>query len=99
MRAFVCEVDHHGLRRLLPEDLPPIEELGRLARASARRPAALVWALLDEPDADDLRAEFDAGRHRDACGLLLNRAVELLSLGAAMPATTRATPATPPRAG
>ena len=99
MKAFVCELDTSGLRRLLPEDLLPVEELGRLARGSARRPAALVWVLLDEPDAEDLRAEFDAGRHHDAGGLLLNRAVELLSLGAAMPASTRATPATPPRAG
>ena len=101
MRAFVCEVDHHGLRRLLPEDLLPAEELRRLARGSAPRPTAVVWALLDEPDAEALRAEVDAGRHHDACGLLLNRAVELLPLGAVVPVAASARPAanTPSRAG
>ena len=43
----------------------------------------LVWALLTDDDAEDLRADVDAGRHAEACGLLLNRAVELISLGAA----------------
>jgi hypothetical protein len=83
MRAFVCELDHHGLRRLLPEDLLPAEELRRLARNPAPRPAAVVWVLLEDRDAEDLRAEIAAGRHREAGNLLLNRAVELLSLAAA----------------
>lgn len=82
MRGFVCELDQHGLRRLLPEDLLPAEELGRLARRTDERPTAIVWALLEELDAEDLRVELSAGRHRAACGLLLNRAVEILSLGA-----------------
>jgi hypothetical protein len=83
MRAFVCEVDYHGLRQLLPEDLLPADELGRLARDSSRRRLAVVWALLREPDAEDLRADVGAGRHHDALGTLLNRAVEILPLGAA----------------
>src|SRR5262249_56142555 len=87
MRAFVCEVDHHGLRRLLPEDLLPPEELLRLARGPAPRQTAVVWALLHDPDSEALRAEVDSGRHHDACGLLLNRAVELLPVGAAVPET------------
>src|SRR4051794_12464110 len=82
MRAFVCELDHHGLRRLLPEDLLPAEELSRLARAPRPPLTAVVWALLHEPDAEDLRAEVGSGRHHDACDLLLNRAVELIPLGA-----------------
>lgn len=82
MKAFVCELDQHGLRRLTPEHLLSAEELGRLVRRAAPRPTAVVWALLEEPDAEDLRAEFGAGHHRDACGTLLNRAVELLPIGA-----------------
>jgi hypothetical protein len=87
MKAFVCEFDPSGLRRLLPESLLSAEELRRLARAPARRgrPAAVVWALLNDEDAEDLRAEVEAGRPRDACGLLLNRAVELLPIAAAVP--------------
>jgi hypothetical protein len=87
MRAFVCEIDHHGLRRLLPEDLLPVEELRRLARASSDRPPAFVWVLVEEPDVEDLRSRVGARRHGDAIGLLLNRAVEILLLGAAVPAT------------
>jgi hypothetical protein len=82
MRAFVCEVDYQGLHDFLPEHLLPAEELARLARAPRRRSSAVIWALLDEADADDVRAEVGAGRHRDACGLLLNRAVEILPIAA-----------------
>ncbi|MFO0888335.1 MAG: hypothetical protein U0790_04210 [Isosphaeraceae bacterium] len=85
MRAFVCEIDHHGLRRLLPEYLLPAEELGGLARAPSRRSSAIVWALLEETDAEAVRAELGAGRRREACDLLLDRAVELLPLEAALP--------------
>lgn len=85
MRAYVCEVDQHGLRQFLPEDLLPDEELRRLAWITATRPTKLVWALLDEDDAEDLRARLRAGRYCAACGLLLNRAVELRSLAHAAP--------------
>ena len=88
MRAFVCEIDHHGLRRLLPEDLLPTEELARLARIPSRRPATVAWALLDEPAAEALREDVRAGRHREACGSLLNRAVGLVSLATIAPGTT-----------
>ena len=85
MRAFVCEVDHRGLRRFLPEPLIPAEELARLARVPSPRSSAVVWALLEEPDAEALRTEVDAGRLRDACDLLLDRAVEILPIAAAVP--------------
>jgi hypothetical protein len=84
MRAFVCEIDHHGLRRLLPEDILSAEELHRLARVPSRRPLAVVWALLEERDAEDLRAEVEAGRCQDALGTLLNRAIELIHVAAAL---------------
>jgi hypothetical protein len=85
MKAFVCEIDTQGLRRVLPEGILPAGELSRLARGSSRRPSSLVWALLDEPDAEALRVEVGSGRNREACGLLLNRAVELLPIAAALP--------------
>jgi hypothetical protein len=79
MRAFICEIDHHRLHRLLPEDLLPAEDLHRLARG----PLAVVWALLKVPDAEDLRAEVEAGHCQDALAILLNRAVELIHVAAA----------------
>jgi hypothetical protein len=86
MRAFVCEVDGHGPRRLVPKDLLPGDEPVRYARAQFPRLAATAaWARLADGDADDLRADVHAGRHREACLLLLNRAVELVSLGAVPP--------------
>lgn len=85
MMAFVCEVDHTGLRRLVPEDLVPGDELLRLARRRASRPTTLVWALLHNRDAETIRSRVAAGGHADARGLLLNQAVELISLGAATP--------------
>jgi hypothetical protein len=83
MRAFICEVDHRGLHTFLPEHLLPADEMARLSRVPCGRSCAVVWALLEEADADALRAEIGAGRHREACGTLLNRAIELLPLAAA----------------
>ncbi len=85
MRAFVCQVDHYGLRRFLPEDLLPAEELDRLARFASRRPTTLAWALLDEDAAEDVHKQLRAGRCREACGALLNRAARLVSLHAVAP--------------
>lgn len=89
MRTFLCEISSNGLRRLTPEELIPRDEVNRLARDSSRSPNTHFWTLLAEDDAEDLRADIDAGRHAEACGTLLNRAVEILSLGAA-PGMTRA---------
>ena len=61
--------------------------LGRYARRWFAGPTTVVWALLEEDDAEAVRTEVSAGHHGDACGLLLNRAVELLSLGAIAPRT------------
>ncbi len=89
MRAFVCEVDHAGLRRFLPEDEVPFNLRSHRERAWLARPTSLVWALLAEADAEDLRADVDSGRHAEACGLLLNRALELIALGDAAPGSAR----------
>jgi hypothetical protein len=88
MKAILGEVSQHGLR-LLPADVDPRSLLAAHAAGPHARPTTLLWALLADADAEDLRAEVHAGRHREACGLLLNRAVELLSLGAAAGTTTR----------
>ena len=48
----------------------------------------MAWTLLNDGDAESIRSEVAAGHHDVACGLLLNRAIELLSLAAAMPETT-----------
>jgi hypothetical protein len=88
MRAFVGEIDQDGLRRFVPEELVRDDPRGHSAQTQPARPTTLVWALLDDQDAEAVRAEVHAGRHRDACGLLLNRAVELISLGAAASGTT-----------
>jgi hypothetical protein len=85
MMVFVCEVDHHGLRRLRPEDLLPAEDLDSLSRGRSHEPTAVVRALLEEPDAEDLRTEVAAGRHHEACGLLVNRAVELTTISVSVP--------------
>src|SRR5262245_59474976 len=85
MRAFVAVADHTGLRRLVPEDAVPAAVLRGYARGRFRRPMTVAWVLLDPGDAEAIRAAVGAGRHRDACGLLLNYAVELLLLAAANP--------------
>jgi hypothetical protein len=89
MKAIVGEVDIFGLRRLLPDDTDPSTLWPSDPAARPAQPTTLVWALLDEDAAEDLRAEVHAGRHREACGLLLNRAVELISLAAAAPRPRR----------
>jgi hypothetical protein len=55
---------------------------------SSARPSTLIWTRLDDQDAEAVRAEIDAGRHRAAGGLRLDRAVELISLAAAATGTT-----------
>ena len=81
MRAFVCEIDQTGLRRLISEEFVPRGVRPWLARTSA--PMTVIWALLAEDDAEAIRTEVAAARPEHACGLLLNRAVELISLAAA----------------
>ena len=88
MRAFLCEVDATGLRRLLPEDVLAGDRVCSYIRHRFARPTTLAWTLLEDGDAESIRSEVAAGRHEAACGLLLNRAIELLSLAAALPETT-----------
>ena len=85
MRAYAGTVDHSGLRWFLPEEVIPRELLQHAVRAGWTHSATAVWALLADEDAEAIRADLCAGRHGDACNLLLNRAVELLSLLSVLP--------------
>ena len=85
MRAYVGLVDPSGLRRFLPEDAIPRDLLRQLIRGWFSRTTAVVRAAVAQEDAEAVRREREAGYHRDACNLLLNRAVELLPLVSAPP--------------
>jgi hypothetical protein len=81
MRAYLGQIDHSGLRRFLSEDAIPSEMVGQLAREWSSSSTAAVRALLADEDAEALRSELRAGDHGQACSLLLDRAVEVLTLG------------------
>ena len=85
MRAYAGTVDQRGLRWFLPEEVIPRELLRHAVRADGTHATTAVWALLADEDAEAIRADLSAGRHRDACNRLLNRAVELLSLLSVLP--------------
>src|SRR5436189_264428 len=72
----------HALLRHAGSMAHPRAGLRRLGRRWPPCTKTVVWILLDDRDAEALRMEVDAGRHRRACGLLLNWAVELITLGA-----------------
>jgi hypothetical protein len=93
MRAFLCEVDETGLRRFLTEDVLAGDGVRGYLRHRFARPTTVAWTLLDG-DAESIRSAVAAGHHEAACGLLLHRAIELLSLAATLPETTL--PAWPP---
>ena len=88
MRAFICEVDETGLRRLLSEDMIAGDGVRGYTRHRFARPTTVAWTLLDDGDAESIRSAVAAGHPEAACGLLLNRAIELLSLAAALPEAT-----------
>jgi hypothetical protein len=88
MRAFICEVDETGLRRLLSEDVFAGDGRRCSTRDRFARPTTVVWILLDESHVESIRSKVAAGHHGAACGLLLNRAIELLPNAPAMPETT-----------
>ena len=85
MRDYAGTVDQRGLRWFLPEDVIPRELLRHTVVAGLTRSTTAVWALVADEDAEAIRADLSAGRHRDAYNLLLNRAVELLSLLSVLP--------------
>jgi hypothetical protein len=74
-----------GLRWFLPEEVVPRELLQQCVGAGLSRSTTAVWALVADEDAEAIRADLSAGQYRDACNLLLNRAVELLPLSSGSP--------------
>ena len=85
MRAYAAAVDQMGLRWFLPEEVIPRELLRHSVGSGLSRSTTAVWALVADEDAEAIRADLNAGRHHDACNVLLNRAVELLSLPSVLP--------------
>jgi hypothetical protein len=77
MRAYLAQVTHSALRRFVPEDLIPEDLLRRLIREWSSPATIVLGAVLDEEDAEAVREELAAGHHREACGLLVDRAVEV----------------------
>ena len=74
-----------GLRWFLAEDVIPRDLLRHAVAAGLTRSTTAVWALVADEDAEAIRADLSAGRPGEACNLLLNRAVELLSLTSGSP--------------
>jgi hypothetical protein len=85
MRAYAGTVDHKGLLWFVPEDVISRDLLWHSLQEGSTRSMTAVWALVAAEDAEAIRADLSAGRHRAACNLLLNRAVELLSLLSVFP--------------
>jgi hypothetical protein len=77
MRAYFAQVDQSGLRRFLPEDTIPEDFLPQLIREWSLPTTAAVRAVLEDDDAKAVRGELAAGRQADACGIFLDRAVEV----------------------
>lgn len=81
MRAYVAQVDQCELRQIVAEDALPEEIVGQLLREWSLPPAKSLWAVLPEEVAEAVREELAAGRPRDACGLLLDCALEIRQSG------------------
>jgi hypothetical protein len=89
MKAYVGTVDQLGLRWFLPEDVIPRDLLPQFARGWLTRSTTAVWVLVNDEDAEAIRADLSAGDPGHACDLLLNRAIELLALASVTPNLAR----------
>jgi hypothetical protein len=85
MRAYLGRVDHSGLRRFLAADVLPPVLFQELVREWTSPTATVVGMVVAEEDAEAIRRELAADRRDVACHLLLNRAVELVTLRAPDP--------------
>ena len=88
MRAFICEADETGLRRLLSKHVLAGNGARCYTRHRFAQPTTVAWTPLDHGDTESFRSEVAAGHYSAACGLLLNQASDLLSIAMAMPETT-----------
>jgi hypothetical protein len=86
MKAYVAQVDEESkLRQFMPEDALPEDVMSQLIREWSLPAMTTVWAVLDDDAADEIRDELAAGRNREACGVLLDRAVEVRPIVADVP--------------
>jgi hypothetical protein len=99
MRAYVAQVADFGLRRFVPEEALPEDLLPELIREWSSSATAAVWAVLGDDDAEAIREELAAGRQRDACGVLLDRAVEVRPIVPHLPGSPFKSPDEPTRDG
>jgi hypothetical protein len=77
MRAYVAQVAESELRQFVSEDALPEDLLSDLIREWSLPAMTTVWAVLDDDAAEAVREELAAGRRRDACGVLFDRAIEV----------------------
>ncbi len=77
MKAYVAQVSQSELRQFVSEDALPDDALADLIRAWSLPAMAAVWAVLGDEDAEVVREALAAGRRRDACGILLDRAIDV----------------------
>ena len=89
MKAYVGTVDQLGLRWFFPEEVIPRDLLPHFARGWLTRSTTAVWVLVNDEDAEAIRADLSAGDPGHACDLLLNRAIELLPLASVTPDLAR----------
>jgi hypothetical protein len=82
MRAYVGLIGHSGLQRFIAEDVLPRTVLQELLRAWTSPTVTAVGTIINEDDAEVIRRELAADHQDVACNLLLNRAFELITLGA-----------------
>jgi hypothetical protein len=86
MRAYVGLIGHSGLQSFIAEDAVPWGLLQELVREWSSPTATVVEAVIGEDDTEVIRRELAADHQDVACSLLLNRALELITLGARDPA-------------
>jgi hypothetical protein len=77
MRAYIAQVRESELRQFVAEDAVPEDVLSQLIREWSLPAATALRAVLGDEDAEAVREELHAGRNHDACGVLLDRAVEV----------------------
>ena len=63
---------------VLPRRCHPERPLAALRAQLVMRSTTAVWVLVNDEDAEAIRADLSAGNPGHACDLLLNRAIELL---------------------
>jgi hypothetical protein len=80
MRAYVAQVAESELRQFVAEDALPGDVRSQLIREWSLPAMTAVWAMLGDEDAEAVREELRAGGQRDACGVLLDRAVQVVPL-------------------